>query len=998
VVEVLIEGKRLDVFEGFDFSFNYGVADIRNPEKRSTEYSKTIKCPATKNNDALFGHIYDVNISNNYDANTSNIDVNFNPNKKADARVIADGVEVMAGVVQLRKVVQKGHAYTYEVVFIGKLLNIFSVLGDKKLNDVGDNALPLIDFSDLNHDYTYANVVDSWSYNRDYVYPMVDTATNFEYFSDGGRVYRVEDFKPFFKLKNIIDRIFDFAGFTYTSSFLSGSVFSRLITGDIKESTLSDAQVELRNALVNIGGNYDLLSNAQTTIGTGWAGGRVHRFLYDSVVYDVGNNFDVPLEIYISNYQTMATVYSVVSYVVKRTKRTFYSITGSGSQMRWWRYDILFTGLCNVYERLNGVWTLDSSNESTSQTLYDLTLDAEQSFNAYSLSGLILAVTTDESFRDTAMNTYGRFFGFDCLYGSLSAPTFNHSIRMYSDQNGYETLSDSDFVLYPNMGLNESVNQSSTSTAEGVHIYNSNYLFTELFIPKELSPSISDEWNEILFENILDEYSMIPTGFFKVEVESNAVLEQMELDFNSIIPTVGMKDLLTSVFKMFNLYVEVDPNNESNLLIETRDDFYKAGGTKDWTYKLARDRDIALEPLGVLTDREYIYTYKEDGDYYNQRYQNNRGHAYGRQRIEVDNDFVQSTKEVSVIFSPTPLVNDNPSNRIIPKIYDADIEDGYKPTKANIRVLYYGGLLPSNPTWDFIGMQDAPLNQPSNAIWTAQSTYPYAGHWDNPLTPTLDINFGLILEMYYQTNGYTGQLQVINAGLYNVYHRNYINEITDKDSKVMTAMFYIEPTDINTLDFRDQIVIDNAYWRLNKVMNYNPFKEGLTKVELIKIKEPVTFQKKSKKLNLGGLIGKERMPNSSTEIRTNGNKYPPFQGKVNGRDNSVGYSVSAFNIVGSNNTIGEGSRNVVILGDRNEVVGGLHNVQLINTNGVIVSESNTTFINGKQQENRDVLDGSKDSVRALDGGTNVFTVDGGEDIVQKQFSDNAIYIVEGGQD
>ena len=71
MVEVRIEGYRLDVFEGFDFSFNYGVADIRNPEKRSTEYSKTIKCPATKNNDALFGHIYDFNISNNYDANSN---------------------------------------------------------------------------------------------------------------------------------------------------------------------------------------------------------------------------------------------------------------------------------------------------------------------------------------------------------------------------------------------------------------------------------------------------------------------------------------------------------------------------------------------------------------------------------------------------------------------------------------------------------------------------------------------------------------------------------------------------------------------------------------------------------------------------------------------------------------------------------------------------------------------------------------------------------------
>jgi len=993
VVEVRIEGRRLDVFEGFDFSFNYGVADIRNPEKRSTEYSKTIKCPATKSNDALFGHIYDVNISNNYDANTTNINVNFNPNKKAEARVIADGVEVMAGVVQLRKVIQKGHAYTYEIVFIGKLLNIFSVLGDKKLNDVDDNALPLIDFSDLNHDYTYDNIVDSWAFNEDYVYPMVDTATNFEFVASGSRVYRVEDFRPFFKLKSLIDRIFAFAGFSYTSSFLNGSVFSRLITGEIKESTLSDAQVQLRNAMVNVGGTYDLLDSAYLNT---FAEGYYHIYEYGSIVYDVGNNFVPAQKIYLSNYQSIVTASSVVDYTVTRTKQTFYSITGIDNQRRWWRYDILFTGLCNVFERLSGVWTLYASNESTSQTLYDLTLDSEQTFNNTTLSGLILAVTTDESFRDLAMNTLNGFFGFDCLYGNLSAPVFKHRIQEYN-QNGYSVLSSLDFVLYPNMPLNSSVTQTSTSTVESAHIYNGSNLYTEIVIPSELSPNAQERWNELLFENIAEEYSMIPSGYFQIEVENNTLLEQQEMDFNSIIPSVGMKELLLSVFQMFNLYVEVDPNNENNLLIETRDDFYKAGGTKDWTYKLARDKDIALEPLGVLTDREYIYTYSEDGDYYNERYQNNRGHAYGRSRIEIDNDFVQSTKEVEVVFSPTPLINDNPSNRIIPKIYDADTEEGFKPTEANIRVLYYGGLLPSNPTWDFVRLQDAPLNQPSNAIWTAQGTYPYAGHWDNPLTPTLDINFGLPFELYYQSNGYTGTLQVTNANLYNLYHRNYINEVTDKDSKVMTALFYLEPTDINTLDFRDQIVIDNSYWRLNKVMNYNPFKEGLTKVELIKIKEPVTFQKGNKNLNSSGFLGLERMPNPSTEIKTNGNKYPPFQGKVSGRENSIGYSVTAFKVVGSNNTIGEGSKNITILGDGNEVKGGLHNVQLINTSGVTITKSNTTFLNGKEQENRDILEGGENTVRALNGGTNIFTVDGGENIVQTQFSESAIYIIEGGE-
>jgi len=289
------------------------------------------------------------------------------------------------------------------------------------------------------------------------------------------------------------------------------------------------------------------------------------------------------------------------------------------------------------------------------------------------------------------------------------------------------------------------------------------------------------------------------------------------------------------------------------------------------------------------------------------------------------------------------------------------------------------------------------LNALSQLVSTTFNTYPYAGHWDNPITPTIDINFGLPLELYYQANGYTGQIQVTNANLYNIYHRNYINEVTDKDSKVMTGMFYLEPTDINTLDFRDQIVIDNSYWRLNKVMNYNPFKEGLTKVELIKVKDAVTFNKRHKSLNAGGYLEKEKMPSPSSELKTNGNKYPAFQGKVSGSDNNIGQSVTAFKVVGSRNTIGEGSKNITIFGNDNQVAGGLHNVQLINTNGIIVTDSNVTYINGKEQDNVEVLDGGFNEVRALNGGTNIFTVDGGEDIVQTQFSEIAIYTIEGGE-
>jgi len=937
VVEVRIEGRRLDVFEGFDFSFNYGVADIRNPEKRSTEYSKTIKCPATKSNDAIFGHIYDVNISNNYNANTSNINVNFNPNKKAEARVIADGVEVMAGVVQLRKVIQKGHAYTYEVVFIGKLLNIFSKLGDKELSGKDENGLRYLDFSEYDHYLTYTNQVNSWTatIGEGYIYPLIDWGTSSFYTSSGERIYNVTDFRPAIYVKTLIDKIFDFAGFSYTSNFFDSTTFKSLIVPVTKPMTITEDNFQnklfqigksvIQNVIVNDGtnpaivvGNQGYFINPQTT----------PRLCYTNETtpnFDNGTSAD-------GNYLVPSDPFSSPSlgykWVVNSDTSGIYNLTASANL---------------ICKEFGDIAIVRAQSGESGRTYFAGTLRIRRK-------------------RGNATTTIAESnWSFTLGLSIPNAPSINSQEVVVIGEN-VEALENDEFFV-------------------DFEASNSDYGYTNYFITFHPDTGLVP---------VIDSYYLdfnATDGLFYNEYLNEGILEGELVDLSDNLPDTEMSEFLTSIFKMFNLFVEVDPNNENNLLIETRDDFYKAGGTKDWTYKLARDKDVTLEPLGVLTDREYIYTYSEDGDYYNERYQNNRGHAYGRSRIEVDNDFVQSSKEVEVIFSPSPLVNDHPSNRIIPKIYDADMEEGAKPTDANIRILYYGGLLTSNPVW----------HHKSITGDTQRATYPYAGHWDNPTTPTLDINFGLPYELYYQSNGFTGTLQVTNANLYNLYHRNYINEITDKDSKVMTALFYLEPTDINTLDFRDQIVIDNSYWRLNKVMNYNPFKEGLTKVELIKIKEPVTFQKGIKSLNSSGYLGHERLPNPSTEIKTNGNKYPPFQGKVNGRENSIGQSVTAFKVVGNNNTIGEGSKNVVILGDGNEVIGGLHNVQLINTNGVKITKSNTTFVNGKEQENRDILEGGENTVRALNGGTNVFTVDGGEDIVQTQFSDSAIYIIQGGE-
>jgi len=270
----------------------------------------------------------------------------------------------------------------------------------------------------------------------------------------------------------------------------------------------------------------------------------------------------------------------------------------------------------------------------------------------------------------------------------------------------------------------------------------------------------------------------------------------------------------------------------------------------------------------------------------------------------------------------------------------------------------------------------------------------------NPIAPAQDINFGIPNELFYSANTFTGTLLYTNDNLFNRYHRRGLLEVTNKDSKLLTAYFYLEPLDIHKLDFRDQIIIDNSYWRINRILDYNPFGEDLTKVELFKVILKEELKAETFTVGSGGTIGggsgsiNEKRPINKRSLK-NGNYSPLFGGVVRGKDNTVEDGVTSFMVQGNRNRVKTGSTDITISGNDNIVEGGLRGVRLINTNGVTVTESNVTFVNNRQQESSEVLDGGLDTVRRIGGGSNIFTVDGGEDIVQAQFSETSIYLIEG---
>lgn len=283
------------------------------------------------------------------------------------------------------------------------------------------------------------------------------------------------------------------------------------------------------------------------------------------------------------------------------------------------------------------------------------------------------------------------------------------------------------------------------------------------------------------------------------------------IDINEYVPQkIKQADFIKSIFLMYNLFADVDPSQPNNIILRHRDEYYDNGTEKDWTYKLAKDREQNLEFLPDVTNKRLILTYKEDADEPNVLYKQSTDEIYGQQEYIFESEYVRDVDTKELLFSPTPITQ-TPFGAIVPMI------NGQTP-KTNIRILFDGGEQPCG-IWNLI---DNGLTGTYNI-----ATYPAITHFDNANTPTFDLNFGTCDFYYYNPATLT------NNNLWNLYWRRTINQINV--GKMLTAYFYLTEGDINSLKLNDKIRIDNSWWNINKVIDYNAGLNQLTKVELISV-------------------------------------------------------------------------------------------------------------------------------------------------------------------
>jgi len=361
---------------------------------------------------------------------------------------------------------------------------------------------------------------------------------------------------------------------------------------------------------------------------------------------------------------------------------------------------------------------------------------------------------------------------------------------------------------------------------------------------------------------------------------------------NEYVPQkIKQSDFVKSIFTMYNLFADVDPEQPNNIILTHRDQYYDNGAEKDWTKKLAKDREQNLEFLPDVTNKRLILTYKQDTDSANQLYFDTTREIYGQLEYIFNSEYVKDIDTKELIFSPTPITSTT-FGAIVPMI------DGQTP-KTGLRILYDGGEQPCG-SYDLI---DGGVTGTYGV-----TTYPAITHFDNANTPSFDLNFGTCDFYYYQPQTLT------NNNLYNLYWRRTINQINE--GKMLTAFFYLKENDIHSLKLNDKIRIDNSWWNINKVIDYNANTDGLTKVELISVDSE-----------------QELAP----FITNTGNPAPSVT-------TQVALSSVMQSRMASGNLILEGA-NVAVYGTRNTIAQGVRGVvigddQTLNEDGIITPRIN----------------------------------------------------------
>lgn len=808
----------LDLYKNEPVFLSLSFAELQDITKKNSNFSKSFSLPGSKNNNATFNFFYDLN----------SVPTTFNPNDKFEAELLWDGYEIMRGYIRLNSVSISNGEIIYSVTF-------YNQVGDLMAN-IGDNFLFDLDLSYLSHpyseevilqsnlnpnlfsmtggtDYAYQNGKTMWSlFNIGYNYisgntvfaqstplvqftPVVNgdtyvpTSSNFDF---SGTPVRDYYYKPAIQVKELYEQIVREAGYVVESNFFETSYFKNYYL----PLKFADETVYSKNAIPPCYTFTNSLITPQPALIVDQSSGVTCNTLGWSA------NTSYPYQLVIPSGNT--GVYTFRFTFSARATATC-PIPSSNN------LSFFFEDPINTVQLYSNIFC-DTGNTTT------VSFDQQFIFTGESIIDFFFSVSNVE------ITDYKQ----EIIDGPRFIPTgamIDYSIEFPT--NDYKQL---DFIT--------SVNK----------------FFNLIVVPNPDKPS------NLIIEPIID---YVGTG---------EVLDwTTKIDFNqtqNLYPTTALVNgTLEYSFKLDQDYTNQDFNSQANRIFGT-DKFllnlqYKDSTTKfDYIFSSPIDITVnnAFVPLITIPSMSKLKQVDVSGTtqqtfvpfkilpkllYRGVTLPNDNYGYFGTSAYTVNPDCVTS---VTINVTSAGYVSYYTcTNQQVVNYYnvgtytltDPDCILSYTvapsyayPPYANLTVTSIGTVC--TPTNLYSNYQYYYMNNNQMDRWTninRFTTYPFNYNYFSHYT-----NF----RGEDKTNVTPQEYSFVADDLYNVYYQDYVEDIISEENKIYACKIYLYPQDIQKLRWNERILVNNTYFRINKITNFNALEPSICDIELVKLTRTYT--------------------------------------------------------------------------------------------------------------------------------------------------------------
>ena len=153
--------ELLDMFADEGISIKSVVKDMNDPKKLFTDFSRSFTVPASKQNNRVFKHYYNIEIQNSVDSR-----------ELIPAKILMNNSTYKVGNVRIEGArIVNGLAVHYKITFIGKLSELARQIGKDKINE--------LDFTSLDDDdFDFIAEVQNTT-KRDLMFPLASRQARF---------------------------------------------------------------------------------------------------------------------------------------------------------------------------------------------------------------------------------------------------------------------------------------------------------------------------------------------------------------------------------------------------------------------------------------------------------------------------------------------------------------------------------------------------------------------------------------------------------------------------------------------------------------------------------------------------------------------------------------------------------------------------------------------------------------------------------------------------